>query len=462
MSCKRSLSTQLVVMWILCSFVAYFSLPVTVFLPLAAFHIGDSSNTTLESWTTKRAKDVLVGALRPGRDGVPFIEKTPELARHLARNAHFRYAIYLRKEKRLAAGSDERLFEALGNVRGADSFSGLFHVLDDPDPNARGYVRSVDTPFGKVTIATYGADFHWDDALWQLESFFSLQNFISFLPLGSAAALVASIVVRRSLAPLRAATERVRAIDMNSLGNRLNAEGLPQEVAPFVRAVDAALARVDEGVATQRRFTANAAHELRTPVTVLRARASEMDPSPLKNEILRDVRRLQTVVDQLLDLAQTQQRGVQPRSAIDLGRTVLELTADFMPIAIDAGKEIAYEPPTAVVRVDVFRGAIESVVMNLIENALRVEPVGGVVCVRVTADARIEVVDHGPGIDRQHRNVIFEPFWRGDDSPPGAGLGLSIVRELVSSLGGDIHIDDTPGGGATFVVRLPGSSQSAA
>ncbi|HEY8064235.1 MAG TPA: HAMP domain-containing sensor histidine kinase [Methylosinus sp.] len=451
MKFTQSLSARLVFYWILGSFVAYFTLPVTVFLPLSAFHIGDSSNSSLESWTTKRSKEILTGALRRGEGGALIVERTPALLRQLERNPRFRFAILERATGKLVAGSDDGLFTALGRS-GVDSYSGLFHVSDDPDPNARGFVRSVDTAFGKLTIATYGALFHWDDALWQLLNFFSLNNFIAFLPLGTAAALVASLVVRRSLAPLRAATVEAAAITVDSLHKPLGAKGMPIEITPFVEAVNGAIARVEEGVAAQRRFTANAAHELRTPITVLRARVAKLDASDLKREITCDVRRIQTIVDQLLVLAQARERRCDMRLCVDLGATALKVAADFMPVAIDAKKEIAFEGPEEPIMVRGFPWAIESVLGNLVENALRAEPEGGTVIVRVGADARVDVVDHGSGVAPQDRRLIFEPFWRKEETTSGTGLGLAIVKELARELDGEIRVADTPGGGATFVV----------
>ncbi|MBM3641994.1 MAG: sensor histidine kinase, partial [Alphaproteobacteria bacterium] len=94
--------------------------------------------------------------------------------------------------------------------------------------------------------------------------------------------------------------------------------------------------------------------------------------------------------------------------------------------------------------------AIECVVGNLIDNALRMEPVGGTVIVRIADDAMVEVVDHGEGVDPVDREMIFEPFWRKNEATPGTGLGLAISKELMDRQGGRIWVEETPGGGATF------------
>ena len=185
---------------------------------------------------------------------------------------------------------------------------------------------------------------------------------------------------------------------------------------------------------------------------MLRARVAKLDASDLKREITRDVRRIQTIVDQLLVLAQARERRCDMRLSVDLGATALKVAADFMPVAIDAKKEIEFEAPEEPIMIRGFPWAIESVLGNLVENALRAEPEGGTVIVRVGVDARVDVVDHGNGVALEDRSLIFEPFWRKEETTPGTGLGLAIVKELARELDGEIRVADTPGGGATFVI----------
>ena len=220
--------------------------------------------------------------------------------------------------------------------------------------------------------------------------------------------------------------------------------------------MNSALERVKEGVARQRRFTANSAHELRTPIAILRGRVDKLEDIPLKDDIQRDVHRIQTILEQLLVLAQIEERGaaVSP-PVLDLGDTVLSVTADYMPIALSNDRHLAFEAPPIPVFVHAYRWAIESVVMNLIENAVRAEPVGGTVLIRIKADAIIEVTDHGDGIAPLDREIIFEPFWRKDEKKPGTGLGLAIAKELVDKHHGCLWVEETAGGGATFKIALP-------
>lgn len=237
---------------------------------------------------------------------------------------------------------------------------------------------------------------------------------------------------RRGLAPLNAAARDASRIDMDSLNQRFPEGEMPIEVLPFVKAVNEALTRLDAGVARQGRFTANAAHELRTPIAILDARADAVNDDALKREIKRDVRRMRTVVDQLLLLARRSSNEDDDAPSIDLGEAVRSIAGNYLPIAIANGRRLELDAPTPPVIARVGRWELECVVGNLIDNALRAEPQGGCVSIRVGADREIEVIDHGEGVAPEDREQIFEPFWRKSDAPPGTGLGLAIVKEIAT------------------------------
>jgi signal transduction histidine kinase len=452
----RSLSSRLVVNWVIFSLIVFFTVPATVLLPLAAMGIEDVGYVRLEGHTVKRARIILLHALRRAEDGSIRIEMTEDLRRYKERNPHFRYAAFDPETGAAFAGSSRDLVDYFsGQLTRLDLFGTTFHILGDPNPNSRGSLRVARMPLGRIGTILYGAEFHWDDVLFWLYYYPTTANIAAYVPLCAALSLVALVVVRHNLKPLRASAARVAEIDLDSLDRRVPTGDLPSEVVPFVEAVNAALERVDAGVARQRRFIANSAHELRTPIAVLRTRLDQLDETPVKRELMRDSQRIQTVLEQLLVLAQMQERAkaaVAPE--LDLGEAVLTATADYTPIALRAGRRIAFEPPPTRVVVRAYEWALESVVTNLVENAVRAEPPGGVVVVRVTADAIVEVEDHGDGVDPAHRETIFEPFWRKSEATPGTGLGLAIARELTERLHGRIWVEETLGGGATFKLSL--------
>lgn len=454
MSAPRSLSSKLVGYSVLASMIAFFTLPATTTIPMTLFRVGEYAYVNLEGWTTKRPRALIQKSLTRMPSGGMAIKRNDALFAHEQLNPEFRFAVIDAASGEALPGSNAELVAAFAQLRDFDLVNSMFHLPGDPNPKSRGFIRLEDTPFGPMKFITYGSYFHWDDVLYAIYHNLTINSVIAFLPLGAAVAGMAYVIVRSGLAPLRSAAAKAASIDANSLSQRIPEDELPSEVLPFVQAMNGALERVDEGVARERRFTANAAHELRTPIAILRARVDKLEEAPLKHDIKRDVRRIQSIVEQLLVLAQIQRRGDAPERKLDLCETVLAIAADYMPIAIDNRRCVEYDAPPHPVLVCVDQWAVECIVSNLIENALRAEPESGAVMVSVKTGAVIEVIDHGDGIAAADRELIFEPFWRKDDSAPGTGLGLSIVRELVTKIGGAISIDTTPGGGATFAVRL--------
>jgi len=210
----------------------------------------------------------------------------------------------------------------------------------------------------------------------------------------------------------------------------------------------------------QKRFTANAAHELRTPLAVLRARLDGLPPSPAAAALARDADRMGHLVDQLLTVARLEARQVELEDGVDLVAVARDTVAALFPLALADGKaiELAIEmdgPPHAVpVRGNAF--VLEDALRNLIGNALRHTPAGGAVEVAVGADPPVlEVRDRGPGVPASLRAHLFEPFVQGRERRGSAGLGLAIVAETANLHGGTVDVEDRPGGGSVFRLRLP-------
>lgn len=451
-----SLTSRLVVNWTLLSLLVFFTLPATVIVPLAWLGYDDTGYGKPETLTARRARGVIMNAVRQAPNGSRYIEMTDELRAYLVHNPNFLYAVYDPKTGALFEGSSVTLADYFSSqTKRLEILGSTFHIRDDPNPDSRGSIRMIRTSFGRFGTILYGSQFHWDDLLFLLRYFPNLVNIATYLLLFVALSFVALIVVRRSLEPLCTSAATVSRIDLNSLDQRVSTEGLPSEVVPFIDAVNTAFSRVDEGVARQRRFIANSAHELRTPIAILRTRVEKLDDAPIKHEIKRDAQRIQTIVEQLLVLAQVEERGAAaPMPELDLAETVLAVTADYTPIALNNGRRIAFEAPAVPVTANGYKWVVESVVTNLIENAARAEPAGGMVLVRVSSDATVSVVDHGEGVAPAHRDMIFEPFWRKSETSPGTGLGLAIAKELIERLAGRIWVEETPGGGATFKISL--------
>jgi two-component system, OmpR family, sensor histidine kinase TctE len=265
--------------------------------------------------------------------------------------------------------------------------------------------------------------------------------------------------IRRGVAPLRRVATAVEARDPQDL-QPLPLEGVPAEAVPLIERINMLLSNVDRAVALQRRFVADAAHQLRTPVAGVRVLAQELqqelkgaggEVAPgLLRELVASSERMGRLVSQLLNLA---------RSEAALRGAGAELQpVDIVPIVREAAEPLALRASRRARAHPVWLG---EAVANLLDNALRhggpevhltVEPVEGGV--------RIEVRDNGEGIPADQRALVFEPFWRGERADTrgtdGAGLGLAIVKEVVQGMGGHIELRSRPDcDGTSFAVWLP-------
>lgn len=316
-----------------------------------------------------------------------------------------------------------------------------------------GFLQPVDLPAGRYIIAVHGAKFDWLDILFNLWSDFQWVD-IYILPAVLMSTIVTWLAVRHGLAPLRTLSRDAAKIDLSSLDQRLPSANVPAEVAPLVDSMNDALARLDAGAGRLRRFIANAAHELRTPVAVLTARLDAPRPETFVSDLQRDAHRMKCVVEQLLATAQLDSGREYALSAMDLAANARAVSADAALVAFQSGRNIEFDAPPSPVMVMGQPLAVNSILSNLIDNALHAEPVGGTVVVRVFVNGEAWIVDHGEGVSKENSERIFEPFWRKDSKSEGIGLGLAIAQEAMAALGGRISVEETAGGGATFKVAF--------
>lgn len=263
------------------------------------------------------------------------------------------------------------------------------------------------------------------------------------------------ITVRASLAPVREAASEAASIGPQSIDRRIPADKVPAEIRPLVAAFNTALDRIGESYRKQREFTDNAAHELRTPISVLRAHVDALDDPSVARELGADISLLDRLVSQLLRLARADDLRIPSDSKAELNSIMKETAAMMGPVAIAAGKSLAAQETPHPVEVFGDAGYIGIALRNLIENALRATPPGTTVEIAVDDGGAVSVLDHGEGVPENIRERMFERFWRGDASGDGAGLGLSIVKRVVEAHGGTIEVTDRPSGGACFTLRFP-------
>lgn len=264
--------------------------------------------------------------------------------------------------------------------------------------------------------------------------------------------------VRRVLDPLRQAEKEVDGLDPDNMAARLYEPIAPREVHTLVCAVNRALGRLEGAIAILRTFTANAAHELRTPLAIMQLGIDRLPESRDREELSRDNLYMTRLVGQMLDLAQADALMIDEAHTVDLADTARAVVTALAPKAFEQDRELRFEQTGDTVALG-HDEAIFRVIRNLIDNALAHTSGGSPIEIVAGPGPQFSVRDYGKGISEADREHIFERFWRGDRrASDGAGLGLGIVKRLVEAHGGKIDVEDPPGGGTLFRIRLQSPS----
>ena len=292
----------------------------------------------------------------------------------------------------------------------------------------------------------------------------ALRSIVPLLLLAPLMALLVWWVAARTLAPLQRVAEAVRRRDEQSLEPLPN-DGLPDEIAPLVSALNALLQRLGQSLETQRAFVADAAHELRSPLTALKLQlellkraADERTRDHAVQALTAGTERAARLVEQLLTLARSEPGAAAAAfEPAELGELVRQAVAEAVPFALARRTTLTLAADTPVTIV-CERNALTALVRNLIDNAVRYSPPAARVEVHVFESdgvATLQVDDSGPGIPAADRERVFDRFYRraGGDAA-GTGLGLAIVRSVAARHGADLALSESPLGGLRASLRL--------
>jgi signal transduction histidine kinase len=280
------------------------------------------------------------------------------------------------------------------------------------------------------------------------------------------------VVAGRTLQPIDRITAVAREIQATNLSRRIALEGPDDELKRLADTFDAMLGRIDAAFSAQRRFIADASHELRNPLAIIGTNLdvafTEPDATPeaLRNQLLvvrRAADRMAAIVRDLLSLARLETPAYL-QSEADLAAIAAEAGQEFDALAEQRGVRIERRlEPRLLILGD--RDAIKRAIANLLDNAVRHAPPGSriqLVSTRERDWVSVAVRDEGPGLAPEEQARVFDRFWRADRSRPGGGLGLAIVKQTVESHGGTVLLSSAPGAGSTFYVCLPAAAVPAA
>jgi signal transduction histidine kinase len=345
-------------------------------------------------------------------------------------------------------GDGETVVESNVPVRKADgSVVNTVLVASGADSDGRDVILLYAAPLTAVETATNTL---LSFLLWGVPLLIVVAGVTTFLFAG------------RALRPVEAMRAQVAAMTEKDLGQRVPVPPARDEVGRLAQTMNGMLARLQDAQGVQRRFVADASHELRSPLATIATGLELMQNGTVDSSTITALRgetaRLNNLVEGLILLARADERGLQPRrEEVDLDE-VAELErgrpADGVVVA-----EVRAVP----VRVVGDRGQLARVVRNLVDNARRHARSRVLVTVGRDGDmAVLEVSDDGPGVPQAERARVFERFVRLDDARAradgGSGLGLAIVTEVVAVHGGSVEVTDGPEGGALFRVRIPAAA----
>ena len=285
----------------------------------------------------------------------------------------------------------------------------------------------------------------------------AMATIIPFMVLIPVLLILISYLIREMFKPVTTI-----AIDLDKRSEQdlhaIDETNLPSEILPFVVAINRMLTRVDQSVEQQRRFVADAAHEMRTPLTALslqleRLEAVEMS-EPAKQRLLtvkNGLERTRLLLNQLLAFARAQQVNNEGKTEISLQHVIRRVLEDLMPLAdakhIDIGVVSEFDATVSVQEFD-----LAALIKNLVDNAIRYTPDGGKIDLSLARNLEkitLKIVDTGPGISEAERERVFDPFYRvlGNEQT-GSGLGLSIVKTIATRIGAKIELssnNENPG-----------------
>jgi signal transduction histidine kinase len=425
----------------------------SVLMPLALYWLLEQAANSLHR-ETLRNQAVTVGSfLRPEAGGGVILD-IPDDARPLYADRHGLYAY--------------AVLDASGRVLFSSRADGAALFPSGGSSAGDWIARRESTGsdlFGVTVVRTVGERLYWiqvgqdlahrdviiDDIV---SDFFSRVAWITF-PILLVLLLIDILIFRRVLEPVREASTTVAAIGPARTDVRLPEQSMPTEIVPLVRAVNQALERLESGFRAQRDFTADVAHELRTPLAIMRARVDSLGAGPIQDALRADIVGMARTVGQVLDIAELESFVVGDDAKADLHAVCSDAVGFMAPLAVDMSKTIALTGVDGPVWVHGHPDALFRAVRNLVENAIRHTPRGTSIEVDVATDGTVCVLDDGPGVPEVDRQSIFRRFWRRDRARADSrGLGLAIVARVAAAHGGSVSVENRHEGGAIFTLRL--------
>lgn len=446
----RSITSRLIFLHVVVLFIA------AIFIPLVLFWFLDSDVDKLQQRALQQQAESIAKHLIERPDGKLHLD-LPESLRDQYSAAYGRYSYTVFDERgnillsSQSQGSQLVKFEKhLGELK--------YFELINKQHNIIGASLQQQVGAHCIYLQVIEDLNHRDVLVDDLVSDFFRRAAVTITPILLLLLIIDILIFRRTMQPIVHASNQARQISPTRIGLRLDTKNIPDEIASLVSAVNQALDRLELGFRRQQEFAADAAHELRTPLAILRARAESLPDSPVSREFLQDIENMTRTVGQLLDAAEIESMVIGPHEVADLQAISREIAEFIVPLALAEKRSISLVGTDVPVLVKGNAEMLRRAIRNIVENAIKHTPAGTSVEIDVGAEGMVSIVDTGEGIAVDERERIFERRLKANTnrrSNDGAGLGLSIVKQIVEAHEGTIKVESTAGGGARFTMSIP-------
>jgi signal transduction histidine kinase len=425
----------------------------SILMPLALYLMLKHAADDLHEHALREQAAELVRLIDVGPDGQLQIHLTPALADLYSPDyARYSYAIGTPGGRVLLSSFPDKrsITKTTPPIDATVTFSGLYGGVE---------IFGISEPVeiaGETFWVEVSEDLAHRDVLIDdiVADFFTRVGWIT-APILALLLVIDVVIIRRAMRPVIAASNLAGRIGPLRTDLRLPEAGMPLEVQPLVHAVNQALDRLDEGFRGQREFTADAAHELRTPLAILRTQIDMIADRELAQSLRQDVENMSRLVNQLLEMAELETLVIGSDETADLVAVATEIAAFLAPIALANDKRVAVAGAREPVNVRGNADMLGRALRNLVENALVHTPPQTTVEIVIDGQGAITVNDRGPGVPPAEREQIFHRFWRRDRRRQGSsGLGLSIVARIAERHGAVVSVADRTGGGAAFTIHF--------
>lgn len=401
---------------------------------------------SLDEALTREAQEVLIQA-NPAR---PAFGLDPNALRFRGAGGAYRYTVFGPDMQPVAGGEESAAIRS----RLAALPLGSPGVVDLPG-DRRGMGLCGEAAGQKICVLA-SAYAPLTDTTILHSMWHELEEQVQWILIGAVLVLASALLAARySLRPLGRVQNEAHDIGPDTPERRLTSEGLPTEIVPLVDTVNRAFDRLERGYRAQRAFSSNVAHEVRTPLAVLHSSVEAIEDATLRARLKQDLKRLEVIFEQLIDLARAEALLPSAFDEVDLRDLAVRVSGERALVALREGKVLAVSGDGGV-RVRGHAGLLMIALDNLVRNALAHAPAGTEVEIHIQSAPRgWQILDRGPGVPVAEREGLFERFKRGDKpAGEGSGLGLAIVKSVAEAHRANVRIEDRPGGGSSFVMEF--------